>query len=377
MNSKFHSLEELHNKGYVKLGRGNVISRKDLVNNKGNFPVYSSSSRKDGKFGEYNKHMFDEELITWSVDGGGNLFHREKHKFSITNVSGFIRILRKDLIDYKYLYYLLTYFHSRLKFDWVKKAHPSIIDKLYNNIFLPSLQNQKEIAKKIYNKSKIIETLYSELISNIIKSNNLLDLFIKEKINNSGKIYSLGEICKIIGGGTPSKKVKRFYDGNINWATVRDMKFDLLEKTTYKISKEGLLKSSSNLISKNNVVISSRVGLGKVCFILEDTAINQDLRGIIPKNPEKLYPMYIFYFFKSIKDIIITAGRGATVHGVKLPFLKSLKIPLPKLTIQKNIISDIENIKFKVSKINDLINHNLNNLKSLKNVILRKYLILK
>jgi len=39
--------------------------------------------------------MFDEALVTWSVDGGGKFFYRPKSKYSITNVSGFLRVTAK------------------------------------------------------------------------------------------------------------------------------------------------------------------------------------------------------------------------------------------------------------------------------------------
>src|SRR6056297_1359328 len=108
----------------------------------------------------------------------------------------------------------------------------------------------------------------------------------------------LGEVCEVIGGGTPSKKVKDFYIGNIPWATVRDMQGEIIKKTEYRITEEAVKKSSTNIIPKGSVIIASRVGLGKVCLINEDTAINQDLRGIIPKNSKKLYVSFLFRWFK-------------------------------------------------------------------------------
>ena len=58
----------------IELGRGNIISKDDINAFPGSYPIYSSSAHNNGKFGEYAKFIFDEELITWSVDGGGNLF---------------------------------------------------------------------------------------------------------------------------------------------------------------------------------------------------------------------------------------------------------------------------------------------------------------
>jgi len=72
--------------GEIELGRGDVISKKEMRQTPGTYPVYSSSVTGNGKIGEYGKFMFDEEMITWSVDGGGNFFYRPPHKFSVTNI---------------------------------------------------------------------------------------------------------------------------------------------------------------------------------------------------------------------------------------------------------------------------------------------------
>jgi type I restriction enzyme S subunit len=75
--------------------------------------------------------MFDEELITWSVDGGGRFFFRPKHKFSVTNVCGYMRI-KNDKWNDKFVYYSLDFQHAKILFDYQTKAHPSVIRKIYN-----------------------------------------------------------------------------------------------------------------------------------------------------------------------------------------------------------------------------------------------------
>lgn len=156
------------------------------------------------------------------------------------------------------------------------------------------------------------------------------------------KIRVLGDVCDVIGGGTPSKKNDAFYQGNIPWATVRDMKNDVITKTDFSITEDAVINSSTNIIKANNVVIATRVGLGKVCIINQDTAINQDLRGIVPKNNSNLDVRFLFWWLKSVSRIIEGEGTGATVQGVKLPFVKSLQIPLPSLEEQKRIVAILD-----------------------------------
>ncbi|MDP3334028.1 MAG: restriction endonuclease subunit S [Methylococcaceae bacterium] len=153
---------------------------------------------------------------------------------------------------------------------------------------------------------------------------------------------TLGEVCHIIGGGTPSKDKSEFYSGDIPWATVRDMRVDVITETEFKITETAVASSSTNIIPGGNVVIATRVGLGKVCFLGQDTAINQDLRGIIPINPENLSVRFLFWWLKSIADVIVAKGTGATVQGVKLPFVKSLQITLPPLPEQHRIVAILD-----------------------------------
>lgn len=153
---------------------------------------------------------------------------------------------------------------------------------------------------------------------------------------------SLGDLCEVVGGGTPSKDNSAFYSGKIPWATVRDMRQDVITETECRITKEAVQSSATNIIPAGNVVIATRVGLGKVCLLGQDTAINQDLRGIIPRDSKTLAIRFLFWWLKTMADTIIAEGTGATVQGVKLPFVKSLQIPVPPLTEQQRIVGVLD-----------------------------------
>jgi type I restriction enzyme S subunit len=125
------------------------------------------------------------------------------------------------------------------------------------------------------------------MIRNLKNAKELFESYLNRIFEEKGDDWEekrLGEVCNIIGGGTPSKKNDEFYIGNIPWATVRDMKTDKIKDTEFKITSKAVLNSSTNIIPKGNVIIATRVGLGKICIIESNIAINQDLKGIIPKG---------------------------------------------------------------------------------------------
>ncbi len=151
------SIEQLEARSLVKLSRGKVISNNDIEKNPGDYPIYSSSVKNSGLFGRYGDYMFDEEMITWSVDGGGDFFYRPKHRFSVTNVSGYMRV-NTSVLDYRFLAAELQVLHGRLAFDYQTKAHPSVIRKAYVLSF-PTLAEQKAIADVIYDMDAEIAAL--------------------------------------------------------------------------------------------------------------------------------------------------------------------------------------------------------------------------
>ena len=134
------TLKHLVSENELKVGRGTIIPRQEGI-----YPVYSSSAKNDGLFCYTNFYKYDEDLITWSIDGGGQPFYRKKHKFSITNVCGFIKIIDFVKWDYTWLYINIWNNWRHNKFDYISKAHPSIIEEIYK-IKPLSLDNQKKIS---------------------------------------------------------------------------------------------------------------------------------------------------------------------------------------------------------------------------------------
>jgi type I restriction enzyme S subunit len=179
------------------------------------------------------------------------------------------------------------------------------------------------------------------------------------------KVKTLGDLCEVIGGGTPSKDNPAYYLGDIPWATVRDMRQEIITETECLITKEAVRSSATNIIPAGNVVIATRVGLGKVCLLGQDTAINQDLRGIIPSNRKVLMIRFLYRWLQSIADVIVAEGTGATVQGVKLPFVKSLPIPLPPLPEQARIVGILDEAFDDIAKAKALAEANLQNARAL------------
>lgn len=91
-----------------KIGRGRVISQQEL-DDQGKYPVYSSQTQSDGVLGFISTYNFDCEQITWTTDGAnaGTVFIRSG-KHNCTNVCGTLQEIKRNLINLKYAYWVLS-----------------------------------------------------------------------------------------------------------------------------------------------------------------------------------------------------------------------------------------------------------------------------
>jgi type I restriction enzyme S subunit len=126
----------------------------------------------------------------------------------------------------------------------------------------------------------------------------------------------LGEVVSFLGGGTPSKSNPEYWNGNIPWATVKDINGPFLRRTIDSITEEGLRNSASRLVPSGTVILPTRMALGKATVTTFPVAINQDLKAAIPSP--SLSSRFLFHFLQSASHEIQKLGAGATGNRPEL-----------------------------------------------------------
>ena len=349
-------MEQMIEDGLIKLGRGKVISKKDIAAAPGPYPIYSSAQLNDGKFGEYDHFMFDEELITWSVDGGGSFFHRPKHRFSVTNVGGTLKVLDRKRIQYKYLYYVLAYKHALLQFDWTSKAHPSVIRRLYTAIPLPPLAEQKRIAG-ILDAADALRAKRRESLAQLdtLLQSTFLDMFGDPVTNPMGwEVRSLKELLeeKSINGayypkdaysddGTPMVGMGAAFYGVVDLEKVKRV-----EAPAADIAKYGL-RTTDLLISRRSL---NYEGSAKPCLIPETDAAMIFESSLIRVRPalKSALTIYLFHYLwndRARAHFVFPLVTRSTISGISQSNLMKVKVVLPPIELQHQFVAIVESIE--------------------------------
>ena len=178
----------------------------------------------------------------------------------------------------------------------------------------------------------------------------------------------VGSLCNFIGGGTPSKNNEDFWDGDIPWASVKDIKGDYLYSTIDCISEEGKNNSATNLCEINDLLFVTRIEPGKTIISRIETTINQDLKIV----KSSLDSRYLHYYFKTFKNEFLLKSSGSTVKGITIDNVANTEFPLAPLKEQQRIVEQIENLFSKLDEAKEKAQAVLEGFETRKAAILHK-----
>ena len=201
----------------------------------------------------------------------------------------------------------------------------------------PKDEPASELLKKIRTeKDRLIAT------GKIKRDKPLAEIAEEEKpfgLPHGWQCCRLGDLLlSIRSGGTPSKQNPAYWDGDIPWASVKDLRFgEPLANTQDHITRAGL-DAGSELAPAGSILICTRMGLGKIGEALIDVAINQDLKAVLLGSG--VDKQYFINYFKTLAVV----GSGMTVAGIKQDELLGFLVPLPPEAEQSRIVTRVEEL---------------------------------
>ena len=156
-------------------------------------------------------------------------------------------------------------------------------------------------------------------------------------------------------GGTPSRKNQDFYlNGTIPWLKTGDLNNGIVTETEEYITEEAIKKSSAKIFKKDSIGIAMYgATIGKIGIFAKDMATNQACAVVKAFN--EIENMYLFYFFKNVKERLIEKAKGGAQPNISQEILKNFPFNLPPLEEQKRIVEKLDSLFEKIQKIKEII----------------------
>lgn len=235
-------------------------------------------------------------------------------------------------------------------------------------ISIPNIKEQKKIGECLMKFDSLIELQQrKEKQLKLLKTAMLQTLFTKKNVpqlrfkgfTDTWKQRKLGEVTKIVSGGTPSTNISKYWNGNINWYSPTEIgNQTFVNSSKKKITELGLKESSAKLLpGKKTILFTSRAGIGDMAIMNTDGSTNQGFQSWVVKP--HITDIYFLYSLGSkLKKQALRKASGSTFLEISNSEVKKLTLYLPgfkEQTIIGKIIELIDKlITFQQGKTNKL-----------------------
>lgn len=158
-------------------------------------------------------------------------------------------------------------------------------------------------------------------------------------------ISPLKYVAEFKSGGTPDKANREFWDGDVPWASAKDLKtadlFDTIDhitSTALEVGAATLVEPGTLLVVVRGMILARLFPVAKACVPM---AINQDLKAVVAKRG--VNPDYLAWLLRGSEPETLSRLDEAA-HGTKalrMDAWTAMRMPIPPLDEQQKVSSFI------------------------------------
>ena len=260
-------------------------------------------------------------------------------------------VIPNNKINSRYLAYALLSIRKQLEFIANAPVVPIINKKSFSKIHIgyPPKPTQLSIVSELDKLNELIRIKKEQLKDyDALAQSIFYEMFGDPVVNEKGwEVKTFGECFSIGAGGTPSTKVKEYWDnGTIPWIGSNMCQNCIITETDGKfITEEGLTHSSTKLLAPGTVLVAL-VGatIGKVGLLRIETCTNQNVAFIKVQETETFTSEFVYYHLMGLYGEFMKIGQG-NFKMANQGFIKLLPISLPPLPLQHSFAQKIEQIE--------------------------------
>lgn len=277
-------------------------------------------------------------------------------------VSAHAAILKHNMNGKFIAYYLRsnTFFTQKLKYARGFKVMEIKTKDLAKLVLpIPPKPTQLSIVSELDKINELIQIKKEQLKDyDALAQSIFYEMFGDPVENEKGwEVKTFGDCFSIGAGGTPSTKVKEYWDnGTIPWIGSNMCQNCIITETDGKfITEEGLNHSSTKLLSPGTVLVAL-VGatIGKVGLLRIETCTNQNVAFIKVQEAETFTSEFVYYHLMGLYGEFMKIGKG-NFKMANQGFIKLLPISCPPLSLQQSFAHKIEQIERQKAEVQKTI----------------------
>lgn len=277
-------------------------------------------------------------------------------------VSAHAAILKHNMNGKFIAYYLRsnTFFTQKLKYARGFKVMEIKTKDLAKLVLpIPPKPTQLSIVSELDKLNELIQIKKAQLKDyDALAQSIFYEMFGDPVVNEKGwEVKTFGDCFSIGAGGTPSTKVKEYWDnGTIPWIGSNMCQNCIITETDGKfITEEGLNHSSTKLLSPGTVLVAL-VGatIGKVGLLRIETCTNQNVAFIKVQEAETFTSEFVYYHLMGLYGEFMKIGQG-NFKMANQGFIKLLPISCPPLSLQQSFAHKIEQIERQKAEVQKTI----------------------
>ncbi len=305
------------------------------------YPVYGAN----GIIGYYSEFNHENPVVAVTCRGAtcGSINITVPQAY-VTGNAMCLDDVRND-IEIEYLYYCLKHYNFNNVISG--SAQPQItrqgMEKIVLSIF--NHDEQVDIISKLKKTENVIGLRKQELaaLDDLIKA-RFVEMF-GDPIYNTNKlpIKRLNDLGEWASGGTPSRAISEYFEGDINWYSAGELNTLFLEKSLEKITEEAIEKSSTKLFKAGSMLVGMYdTAAFKMGILKEDSASNQACACITPND--RINIIWLYYELQLMKEYFLSQRRGVRQKNLNLAMIKGFEIPIANRDKQDEFVRFVNQV---------------------------------
>jgi type I restriction enzyme S subunit len=215
---------------------------------------------------------------------------------------------------------------------------------------LPPLEEQRRIAEVLQAVESAINGL--SLLSSTtlcLRSSQLRELL---NYRPGWQKTKLEDVAQVIGGGTPATSKREYWNGDIPWFTPTEIvaaSGRVVFDSVRKITKMGLENSSAKILPKGTVMLTTRASIGAAAIAGRAVTTNQGFQSLVP-GCKTSSEFLLIWCQNNIRQLLLRAS-GSTFLEIPSTEVKKLRVDLPSISEQKEILTRVQAIDVAANKL--------------------------